>query len=620
MCVPSSPTNLMPQVLTPQAPCSSPFVTGLTYMDVCSGNSTSLFLNMLSVLTTYSTVINGVCERIKPVTKLDHTYDFIVIGGGAGGSVVASGLSEHPEWSVLLVEAGPDEPAGTQIPSNLQVFLGTELDWKYQTTNESHACLSTNGSCSWPRGKNLGGCTSHHGMAYHRGHEKDYTRWVEMGNIGWAWEDVLPYFFKQEDNKEIGRVSRKYHGVGGPMTVERFPWQPQLAWDIVSAAGEVGLGTTEDLVGAKITGFNIAQTISRNGVRLSTPRAFLWPHRNRSNLHVALNTTATKLLTKRQGSKVTVTGVQFIMNGQKQQVNVGKEVVLSGGSINSPQIMLLSGIGPKEHLKSVNIEPVLDLPGVGENLHNHQSYGLDFNINKPPIEELNMNTADLYLYNQTGPMSSTGMAQLTALLASEYTTPDDPDNQIFFAGYQATCNTGTRIPDLLSYNNKETIRMTSVNVQPRSRGRLTLASKDPLTHPIIWANDLAEPIDRKIVYSGIQKILKLVKAKKLKKYHFTRINYDAPECAHVGKKGSYEHWDCLIQYDTRPENHQAGTCKMGPDSDPMAVVDPTLKVYGVNNLRVADASIMPQVVSGNPVATINMIGGRAVDFIKHDWS
>lgn len=146
-------------------------------------------------------------------------------------------------------------------------------------------------------------------------------------------------------------------------------------------------------------------------------------------------------------------------------------MILSGGSINSPQIMLLSGIGPKEHLKSVKIDPVLDLPGVGENLHNHQSYGLDFNINKPPVEELTMNSADLYLYNQTGPMSSTGLAQLTALLASEYTTKDDPDNQIFFAGYQATCNTGNRIPDLLSYNNKETIRMTSVNVQPRSRGK-----------------------------------------------------------------------------------------------------------------------------------------------------
>lgn len=146
-------------------------------------------------------------------------------------------------------------------------------------------------------------------------------------------------------------------------------------------------------------------------------------------------------------------------------------MVLSGGSINSPQLLLLSGIGPKEHLKSVKIHPVLDLPGVGENLHNHQSYGLDFNINQQPINELTVDSADLYLYNQTGPMSSTGMAQLTAILVSNYTTKDDPDIQIFFSGYQATCNTGDRIPDLLTYNNKETIRMTSVNVQPRSRGK-----------------------------------------------------------------------------------------------------------------------------------------------------
>lgn len=146
-------------------------------------------------------------------------------------------------------------------------------------------------------------------------------------------------------------------------------------------------------------------------------------------------------------------------------------MILSGGSINSPQLLLLSGIGPKEHLKSVKIHPVLDLPGVGENLHNHQSYGLDFNINQRPINELTVDSADLYLYNQTGPMSSTGMAQLTAILVSNYTTKDDPDIQIFFSGYQAACNTGDRIPDLLTYNNKETIRMTSVNVQPRSRGK-----------------------------------------------------------------------------------------------------------------------------------------------------
>ncbi|XP_072748068.1 glucose dehydrogenase [FAD, quinone] isoform X2 [Anoplolepis gracilipes] len=610
----------LPDYQVPEAPCSSPFTSGLTLMDVCYGGSTNLFLNLLSMLTTYSTVINGVCERITPIDKPTLTYDFIVVGGGAAGPVVASRLSENANWSVLLVEAGPDEPAGTQIPSNLLLYLGTDLDWKYKTTNESHACLSTNGSCSWPRGKNLGGCTSHHGMMYHRGHEADYTKWYQMGNSGWAWSDVLPFFLKSENNQEVqtGRVDKNYHGTSGPMIVERFPWQPQFAWDVMHAAKQVRLGVTEDFVGPNPIGFTVAQTISKNGVRLSSPRAYLWPHRNRPNLHIALNATATKVNTKKVGSTVTATGIDLFMNNQHYTVNAKKEVILSAGTINSAQLLLLSGIGPKSVLDSVKISQVLDLPGVGENLHNHQSYGVDFNIDHKAIKELNIESATQYLFDQTGPMSATGLAQLSGILASNLTTPDDPDIQIFFAGFQAVCDTGDRIPDLVPYNNKITVRFTSVNVQPRSRGRITLASGNSSTHPIIWSNDLAEPADRQIIYQGIQKILKLTKAKALRKYRLKAIDDTAPQCKQY-TKGSYAYWDCQMQYNTRPENHQSGTCKMGPSTDPMAVVDPSLKVHGINGLRVADASIMPQVVSGNPVAPIVMIGERCADFIKNDY-
>ncbi|XP_070166640.1 glucose dehydrogenase [FAD, quinone] [Polyergus mexicanus] len=622
----SSPTDIrcrIPGYQIPQAPCSSPFVTGLTMENVCYAGSTNLFLNMLSMLTTYSTIINGVCERITPIKRpeVSGTYDFIVVGGGAAGPVVASRLSEIKDWSVLLVEAGPDEPAGTQIPSNFLIFLGTSLDWNYKTTNESHSCLSTNGRCKWPRGKNLGGCTSHHGMAYHRGHEKDYEKWVLMGNIGWSWQEVLPIFKMSENNKDIGKIPgilTEYHGTEGPMTVERFPWQPEFAWDVMRAAEEVGFGTTEDLVGPNPMGFAIAQTMSNNGVRLSASRAYLWPHRNRQNLHIALNATALKVNTARQGSKVTATGITFRMNGYNYNVRAKKEVILSAGTINSPQLLLLSGIGPKNHLDSVNIPTIVDLPGVGENLHNHQSYGIDFNIDHKIIDELNIDNANQYLYNQTGPMSSTGLAQLTGILTSTFTTADDPDIQIFFSGYQATCNTGNRTTELETYNNKETVRFTSVNIQPRSRGRITLASNNPLDAPIIWGNDLAEPIDRKIVYQGIEKILKLSKAQALRKYGLKGVNETAPQCERY-KKNSRAYWDCQIQYNSRPENHQAGTCKMGPSTDPMAVVSPHLKVHGVDRLRVADMSIMPQVVTGNPAAAVNMIGERVAHFIKNDY-
>ncbi|KAG5319132.1 DHGL dehydrogenase, partial [Acromyrmex heyeri] len=608
----------------PEAPCSSSFpVNGLSLTDVCNGNSATLFLSMVNMLAAYSPIINGMCERITPIKRPQFIYDFIVVGGGAAGSVVAARLSEIENWNVLLVEAGPDELPGMQIPSNLQLYLNTELDWNYKTTNESYACLRYNGSCSWPRGKNLGGCSSHHGMAYHRGHAKDYDRWVEMGNAGWSWRDVLPYFFKSENNKEIGRVRAEDHATGGPMTVERqiFPWQPQFAWDILTAAEETGLGVSEDLVGQNITGFTVAQTISRNGVRLSAARAYLWPNRNRKNLHVALNAIVTKVNTMKSLSKVKAVGITFIMNGRQYNVKAKKEVILTAGAINSPQLLLLSGIGPKEHLDSVGIRTVVDLPGVGENLHNHASYGVDFSLNETHINELNLDNADTYLYNQTGPLSSTGLAQVTGILASNYTTADDPDIQFFFAGYQAICNTGGRIEDLKMYDNKQTVRFIAVNIQTLSRGRLMLASKNPLSPPIIWSNDLAHPQDRSIIYQGIQYIFKLSQAETMKKYNLKMIDAIIPECEQYKKNGemNYEYWDCKFQYDTRPENHQAGTCKMSPSLDPMAVVNSALKVHGIDGLRVADASIMPQMISGNPVASINMIGERVADFIKNDY-
>ncbi|XP_029177665.1 glucose dehydrogenase [FAD, quinone]-like [Nylanderia fulva] len=609
----------------PSVPCSSPFASGLTLTDVCSASSGNLLLSLLTTLATYSDVINGCCERITPETKSGHLnglFDFIVVGGGAAGPVVASRLSEISNWKVLLVEAGPDEPAGTQIPSNLLLYLNTDLDWKYKTQNETHACLNNGGSCSWPRGKNLGGCTSHHGMAYHRGHKMDYTKWVHKGNLNWSWDQVLPYFWKSENNEQIGTlVSPDYHVTGGPMTVERLPWAPQFAEDVLTAAKDnpKEFGITNDLVGDKITGFAIAQTISKNGVRLSAPRAFLWPNRNRKNLFVALNATATKIRTTGSGTNLKATGITFTMNGRTYNPNVRKEVILSAGSINSPQLLLLSGIGPKNQLTNLGIRSVLDLPGVGENLHNHQSYGIDFSLKTDKIDELNMTTAYEYLNTQTGPMSSTGLAQLTGILWSNYTTAEDPDIQFFFSGYQAVCDTGTRIPELTQHGTKENVRITSVNIQPRSRGRLTLASKDPTVHPNIWGNDLADPVDRSIVIQGIEKILVLSKTKPLTtKYLLTRIEETAPACKNY-KIDSYEYWDCQIQWNTRPENHQSGTCKMGPSSDPMAVVSPYLKVHGIKGLRVADASIMPQVISGNPVAVVNMIGERAADFIKTDY-
>ncbi|KZC06463.1 Glucose dehydrogenase [acceptor] [Dufourea novaeangliae] len=570
---------------------------------------------MLNALLITNPKIGDPCGRIETISKPATSYDFIVVGAGAAGAVVASRLSENPKWNVLLVEAGPDEPAGAEVPSFYQLYLGSsELNWNYVTSNESYACLNNNGHCSWPRGKNLGGNTLHHGMAYHRGHRKDYERWVEEGSTGWSWDEVIPYFKKSEDNREIGRVSAKYHGTGGLMTVERFPWQPPFTKSIMEAADECGYGTTEDMTGDQITGFTVAQAISKDGVRLTSVASFIRPFRHRKNLAVATNTLASKILFR----KKKVTGVEIIMNGKKHIVKAKHEVIVSGGTINSPQLLLLSGVGPKEHLKSVKVPVVHHLPGVGENCHNHQSYALDFTLDSPNFNELNTDSVDQYLATQTGPMSGSGLAQVTGIVASKYTTPDDPDIQIFHAGYQAVCNSSSQVGDLGSGGAKIRIRFSAVNLHPSSRGRITLRDNNPQSAPFIWSNDLATEHDVSVVMEGVRVILNMTNSNTMKKLGIEMVKIDIKQCSDF-EEGSDDYWKCIIRYDTRPENHQAGTCKMGQASDPMAVVDPRLKVHGMEGLRVADASIMPRVVSGNPVAAINMIGERAAEFIKEDW-
>lgn len=590
--------------------CTSPFLGGPQLTDVCSASNGELFLALLNFFVATSPVIGEPCQRVHSSRIPDLSYDFIVVGGGAAGAVVAGRLSEVSNWKVLLLEAGPDEPAGAEIPSNLQLYLGGDLDWKYYTTNESHACLSTGGSCYWPRGKNLGGTTLHHGMAYHRGHRKDYERWVQQGAFGWSWDEVMPYYLKSENNTELSRVGTKYHRSGGLMNVERFPYQPPFAWKILKAAEEAGFGVSEDLSGDRINGFTVAQTISRNGVRLSSARAFITPFENRSNLHVIVNATVTKVRTLNKRA----TGVNVLINGRRRIIFARREVILSAGSVNTPQLLMLSGIGPKEHLRSLGIPVVVDLPGVGENLHNHQSFGMDFSLNEDFYPTFNQTNVDQYLYNQTGPLSSTGLAQVTGIWHSNLTTPDDPDIQIFFAGYQAICKPKLKIADL-SAHDKQAVRMSALNVQPTSKGRITLNSKDPLDPPVIWSNDLATEHDRSVMIQAIRVVQKLVNTTVMRDLGVEFQKIELKQCDEF-VEDSDDYWNCVIQYNTRAENHQTGTAKMGPSYDPMAVVSPRLKVHGIRGLRVADASVQPQVISGNPVASVNMVGERAADFIK----
>lgn len=592
--------------------CPEPYL-GPSLAQVCPGSQFLTFMTLLDTLVRSQESVSQMCERIKPLNPPEYYYDFIVVGGGSAGAVVASRLSDIPEWKVLLLEAGPDEPPGAEVPSMVAMFLGTDIDWQYQTTNEMNACLSTGGSCSWPRGKNLGGTSVHNGMMYKRGQAKDFDNWVAMGNPGWGWRDVLPHFMCSENNTEINRVGRKYHSTGGLLTVERFPWKPAIVDDILAAAVERGYSISEDLNGDQITGFSVAQTTSKNGVRVSSAAAFLRPFRHRRNLHIALNATVTKIIIENQKA----VGVQFYQDGELRVARATKEVIASGGAVNSPQLLLLSGIGPKEHLQAVNVTVVKDLPGVGENLHNHVSHTLSWTINQPNLYDLNWAAATEYISFQKGPMASTGLSQLTGMLPSLYTTPDHPDIQLFFGGYQAACATTGEIGATMNDNGRS-ISISPTMTQPRSKGNLRLASNDPLAKPIIWGNYLSDPMDMAILIQGIEIALSLANSSAMAKYNMTLNINPLPACSGYTPL-SKDYWACVVRQDTGPENHQAGSCKMGPPHDPMAVVDNRLRVYGIKNLRVADASIMPQVTSSNTAAPSMMIGEKAAAYIKSDW-
>ncbi|CAL1687432.1 unnamed protein product [Lasius platythorax] len=592
--------------------CPEPYL-GPSLNQVCAGSQYLTFMTLLDTFVRSQDSISQSCERIKPVNPPEYYYDFIVVGGGSAGAVVASRLSDIPEWKVLLLEAGPDEPPGAEVPSMVAMFLGTDIDWQYQTTNEMNACLSTGGSCSWPRGKNLGGSSVHNGMMYSRGHAKDFDNWVAMGNPGWSWHDVLPHFMCSENNTEINRVGRRYHSTGGLLTVERFPWKPAIADDILAAAVERGYPISEDLNGDQFTGFSVAQTTSKNGVRVSSAGAFLRSVRHRRNLHVALNATATKIIVENQKA----VGVQFSQDGELRVARATKEVIASGGAVNSPQLLLLSGIGPKEHLQAVNVTVVKDLPGVGENLHNHVSYTLSWTINQPNLYDLNWAAATEYIAFQKGPMASTGLSQLTGMLPSIYTTPDHPDIQLFFGGYQAACATTGEVGAVMNDHDRS-VSMSPTMTQPRSKGNLRLASNDPLAKPIIRGNYLNDSMDMAILVEGIEIALSLANTSAMAKYNMTLHNSPLPACSGYPFP-SKDYWACAVRQDTGPENHQAGSCKMGPPNDPMAVVDNRLRVYGIGHLRVADTSIMPQVTSSNTAAPAMMIGERAAAFIKSDW-
>ncbi|XP_046979435.1 glucose dehydrogenase [FAD, quinone]-like [Schistocerca americana] len=565
------------------------------------------------------------CDLVDPTACLDTSgdgldgeTDFVVVGSGTAGSVLACRLSEDGRHRVTLLEAGPPAPAAAAAPSLYHAYEGTVLDWNYELEKDPNSCLAS--TCRWPRGRVVGGTSVLHGMMYMRGHPWDYDRWAQSGCSRWSWKDVLPYFLRSEDNLDVKRrsdfVDPSLHGTDGPMTVERFKWQPQLVGRMLQAASQLGQRVGHDPNGgAGQLGFTPAQATTVLGARSSLLRQFCGGSARRPNLSIVTRAQVTRVLVDPQSKRAT--GVEYVRKGKTRRLMAAKEVILSAGTVASPQILLLSGIGPKEHLQKVGIPVIHHLPGVGRRLQNHVSYKMRVQLNNWKQEALLTNgTLHEYVKKRVGPITSTGMSQLTGFIRTKYAPQMPaslPDVQIFFAGEQANGSSVVSSSSPPAY-----IDIVPTLLRPESRGYLELRSKDPFQPPRIFAQYFRDTFDVKVLIEGVRFVLEFVRTPAMRELG-ANLTPELTQGCERYVAGSDDFWACAVKRYTGPENHQVGTCQMGDPYDPNTVVDPQLRVVGIKNLRVVDASIMPHVPSGNINAPIVMVAEKGAQMIRDDW-
>jgi choline dehydrogenase len=529
-------------------------------------------------------------------------YDYIIIGAGSAGCVLANRLSENPAHQVLLVEAGgKDTKLEIHIPAGYPKLHKSEVDWGYWTAPQEHVLGR---KIYLPRGKTLGGSSSTNAMAYVRGNKEDYNDWAAFGNEGWAYQDILPFFKKSESNEDF---NSDFHGKTGELNVG-LPKKFKTGYvdAFVEACRQTGFSANDDFNGAQQEGAAHTQFTVKNGKRHSAASAFLKPILHRKNLTVVTHTHTKRILVENDRA----IGIEVMTKTNSSQVfYANKEVILSAGAFGSPQLLMLSGIGDADELKRKGIDCIKNLPGVGKNLQDHLFFAVSAlgtvqegqNHHIKPLHQV----ADLFQYLlfkkgalTIGPLEAMAFGMTDA-------SPNRVDYQLHFAALQVGTGYDVDMYDFRTFPYEDGFSILPTLLRPKSRGFLELNSKNPLEYPTIQPNFLSAEEDKIVLLNGAKKALDVMQATALDSLRKTIV---APPDSR-----SDEAILLHIQKQLETVYHPVGTCKMG--NDEMAVVDAQLRVHGIEGLRVIDGSIMPTIVSGNTNAPIYMIAEKGASMI-----
>jgi choline dehydrogenase len=529
--------------------------------------------------------------------KMNNNYDYIIVGAGSAGCAVANRLSENPQNNVLLIEAGRASHPVTRLPASFALLIDNPLaNWRYRSEPEES---TGDREIPIPRGKLLGGSSAINGLVYVRGNKLDYDTWAQMGNTGWSYDDVLPFFKKMENYQ--GELS-EIRGGDGPLKVSEVTDRNPIYDGLFKAAEENNIPVNKDYNGDDQEGISYTQTTIYKGERMSAKVAYLSPIKSRKNLTIITNSLVTRLLF--EGKQCV--GAEVKNKNKKIQFSAAKEVVLCGGAINSPQVLELSGIGERSILESKGIELIHELKGVGENLRDHLGPRLVYNITKPGIA-YNDKARGVNLIKQVFKyvFQRDGFLTLpSAPVIGFFKTRKElavPDIQVHFIPYKVVLNNGKR-----TLGKEPGITCTVNQNLPESKGSIHIKSTNPEEYPSIKYNFLSNQLDKDTLIAGVKLIRKLMQSEAMKEFCDNEIQpgYEFSSDDHILD---------FIKNKAETLYHPSGTCKMGFDQN--AVVDKNLKVHGIKGLRVADASIMPTLVSGNTNAVCMMIGERCADFI-----